>query len=117
MAIEKQVSLYYKDHRSDKEYHLQVNSVPGFPGYTVTAQYGPRGGTLVHVDLTKGQKATWLYAMSLFQKKEAEKRAKGYKDSDSKLVKRLMDELPFFIHSVNAKKLAEWIEQYVEEQV
>lgn len=115
MSIHKQASLYYKDNRSDKEYHLQLNS-NGY-GYTVTSQYGPRGGTLVHVDLTKGQTVTWLEATNLFQKKETEKRAKGYKDAESKLAKRLTEELPFFVTPRQANILAEWIERYVEEQV
>lgn len=40
------ISLYFKDATSDKEYHVQLTQVG--EGFCVTAQNGPRGGTMSH---------------------------------------------------------------------
>ncbi len=56
------ISLYYKDARSDKEYHAQLEAKDG--GFVVLFQYGKRGGTLTTgtktaapVDYAKAKKA------------------------------------------------------------
>lgn len=43
MQAEK-ISLFYKDAKSNKEYHAQLEQKE--PGWVVLFQYGPRGGTL-----------------------------------------------------------------------
>lgn len=116
MSVQKKVDLYYKDYRSDKEYHLQINA--NGHGYTVTAQFGPRGKTLTHVDLTKGKSVLWSEAIQIFDKKETEKRAKGYAEIKRSLKQRLQTELQFlYLTDYSYGKLAEWIENYVEEQI
>lgn len=42
--MQEKVSLYFNDAKSDKEYHAQLSAVGD--GFCVTAQNGPRGGTL-----------------------------------------------------------------------
>lgn len=60
--MQEQISLYYKDARSDKEYHAQLVQVG--EAYRVDFQYGKRGGTLASgtktatpVDYAKAKKA------------------------------------------------------------
>ena len=79
MAIE-QISLYYKDGSSDKEYHAQIESVDG--GHIVNFQYGKRNSTLSTgcktskpVDLDAAQK--------IYNKLVKEKKAKGYTEGES----------------------------------
>jgi len=43
---EKQISLFYKEGSSDKEYHVQVVQAPSTDLFLVTFQYGRRGSTL-----------------------------------------------------------------------
>lgn len=79
MAIE-QISLYYKDGSSDKEYHAQIEIVDG--GHIVNFQYGKRNTTLATgcktskpVDLAEAQK--------IYNKLVKEKKAKGYTEGES----------------------------------
>lgn len=60
--MQEQISLYYKDARSDKEYHAQL--VQDGESFRVDFQYGKRGGTLASgtktaspVDYAKAKKA------------------------------------------------------------
>lgn len=115
--IRKQVDLYYEDYKSDKEYHLVLESVGGAK-YKVTAKFGPRGGTLTHVDKTKGT-TTYTKALDIFNKTEQEKRNKGYTDLTTprqKLVARLKDETSIWMYENQWNELAGWIEDYLEEQ-
>lgn len=72
---ETSISLYYKDARSNKEYHAQLQAKDG--GFVVGFQYGPRGGTL-----TSGFKTAapvpWEKAKKVYDKLLAEKIGKGY---------------------------------------
>lgn len=76
------ISLYYRDPYSDKEYHLSLEgpSQNGtFYGWSVKAKHGPRGGTLTHVDRTRGVATTYTKAKNLYDRIVKEKTAKGYK--------------------------------------
>jgi hypothetical protein len=87
--VYKEIHLFYEDYKSDKEYHLIMECEEN--RYRVTAKFGPRGGTLTHVDKTKGL-VTFYEAAKIFSKTEEEKRAKGYEDIETdrdKLIKRL----------------------------
>jgi hypothetical protein len=115
--IQKQVDLYYIDYKSDKEYHLVLESV-GQAKYKVTAKFGPRGGTLTHVDKTKG---TTIYskALDIFNKTEREKRSKGYTDIKTprqKLIERMKEDLQLWLYEHQWVSLATWVENYLEEQ-
>lgn len=72
---ETSISLYYKDARSNKEYHAQLQAKDG--GFIVAFQYGPRGGTL-----TSGVKTAapvpYEKAKKTYDKLLAEKIGKGY---------------------------------------
>lgn len=76
----KQISLYYKDGGSDKEYHAQIE--PKDSGYIVNFQYGKRNATLstgcktaAPVQLSEAEK--------IFNKLVKEKQAKGYTEGES----------------------------------
>lgn len=72
---ETSISLYYKDARSNKEYHAQLQAKD--EGFIVAFQYGPRGGTL-----TSGFKTAapvpYEKAKKTYDKLLAEKIGKGY---------------------------------------
>lgn len=80
MKLERHVDLFYEDGRSNKEYHLLLTREG--EGYRVTAKFGPRDGTLTHIDKTKGC-VSWSSAVQMFEKTEREKRAKGYEDIEN----------------------------------
>lgn len=75
-----QISLFYAEGSSDKEYHAEIIAVPG--GHHVNYRYGRRGGTLASgtktaspVDLPQAQK--------IYNKLVNEKTAKGYTPAHS----------------------------------
>src|SRR5687767_5061285 len=68
-------SLFYKDARSDKEYHLQIEQVDG--GYAVNFQYGRRGSSLQSGTKTP-KPVTMVKAMSVYELVLKEKIGKGY---------------------------------------
>jgi bifunctional non-homologous end joining protein LigD len=79
MATE-QISLYYKDGSSDKEYHAQIETADG--GHIVNFQYGKRNTTLATG--CKTSKAVPLEeAQKIFNKLVKEKKAKGYTEGES----------------------------------
>jgi len=72
------------------------------------------------VDLTRGDVVSFAKACGIFEKKEGEKRAKGYseaKSSTAVLAQRLSSELLLGLSTFQWNRLAEWIERYVEEQI
>lgn len=77
---EHSISLYFKDGRSDKEYHAQL-AAEG-TGFTVRFQYGRRGSAL-----TAGTKTTqpldYAGARKVYDKLVKEKLAKGYTEGES----------------------------------
>jgi len=115
--IEKQTNLYYQDYKSDKVYYLLLSREGS--KYRVTAQFGPRGGTVTQVDKTRGL-VSWIKANEVFDKTEREKRAKGYEDIETPrqtLIKRLKLEIPIsWLSDSTWNKIADFIEGYVEEQ-
>lgn len=72
-------SLWYKDVRSDKVYNLTLSQCE--TGWTVEAQYGRRGSTLV-AD-TKIERAEYKTAKRIFDQTLRGKIAKGYKSSET----------------------------------
>lgn len=74
-AIPSNVSLFYQDERSDKEYHLQVEKVKG--GYVVNFQFGRRGGTLQTGTKTPAPVAL-DEAVKIYTRILREKTGKGY---------------------------------------
>lgn len=68
-------SLYFKDSRSDKEYHLQL--IAQGDGYMVTAQNGRRGGTLTPRNKTTVPVA-YDKARAVYDKTLKEKLSEGY---------------------------------------
>lgn len=78
--MQEKISLYYKDAKSDKEYHAQLASEGD--GFIVTFQYGPRGGTL-----TAGRKTATAVdhaaAKKVYDKLVKEKMGKGYTPGDN----------------------------------
>jgi hypothetical protein len=61
----------------------------------VIAKFGPRGGTLTHVDKTRGTPISYTEACIMYDKTEKEKRAKGYAepvDAVAKMIARLKKE-------------------------
>jgi bifunctional non-homologous end joining protein LigD len=81
----KSESLAYNDiasgGSSDKVYHLSMDKVDG--GYTVTAQYGRRGGPLATDDKTKPGPVSLAEAEKIFDKTLRSKLAKGYQPTGS----------------------------------
>jgi bifunctional non-homologous end joining protein LigD len=65
-------SLYYKDSRSDKEYHVSLSEG------TVTVQYGRRGNALT--SLVKCENCTPDKALKVYNQLINEKKAKGYNE-------------------------------------
>lgn len=81
MSVTKQISLYYKDGSSDKEYHAQIVDI-GNDNYSIYFQYGRRGSTLTAG--TKTQKPVGeAQAGVIFEKLVKEKKAKGYTEGES----------------------------------
>lgn len=78
----KNVSLYFCQGSSDKEYHIQLVEATG--GYVVNFQYGRRGnalqsGTKTLVPVSLG------VAERVYQKLLQEKTAKGYTEGKKKM--------------------------------
>ena len=90
----------------------------GFGHYKVTAKFGPRGGTLTHVDKTKGF-TNYSNALEIFIKTESEKRAKGYKDilnPRQALINRLKQSTPTsYLLPSEWGKIAKTVEEIIEE--
>lgn len=72
---EKQVSLYYSEGSSDKEYHTQIVASNG--GFVVNFQYGRRGSALQSGSKTSAP-VDFATAEKIFNKLVSEKTAKGY---------------------------------------
>lgn len=79
---QKQMSLYYKNASSDKEYHLQLEQAPGSALYLVNFQYGRRGSTL-----TPGCKTPcplpYDKAAKVFDDVVKKQKAKGYSEGEA----------------------------------
>lgn len=75
MKTLKNVSLYFKDERSNKEYHLQLVEANG--GYIVNFQYGRRGSTLKGGCKTKDP-LPLEKAQKIYDGIEREKISEGY---------------------------------------
>lgn len=73
--MQESISLYYKDARSDKEYHLQLVEKDGL--YVVNYQNGKRGGTLAEGTKTK-EPVAYEIAKAAYDKKVKEQLGKGY---------------------------------------
>lgn len=117
--------LAYKDAHSDKVYHITMEreTMSTFAKYRVMVKFGPRLGTLTHVDLTKGW-TTHPEALRLYNKRLNEKIAKGYAPITQPNPERdalkhrinMCSRLPYFSQdTLNA--LADFILEYVEERV
>lgn len=120
-TIVRSVSLYYKDSRSDKEYHLSIErDKTGWSDYYVVAKFGPRGGTLTHVDKTKGKPTSYGAAIIIFDKTEREKRSKGYKEAVTKtplqlMIERLKKDTSLGLYQDEWETIAETVLMYLEE--
>lgn len=71
----KEISLYYKDDKSDKEYHIQLEQDKS--GYLVNFQYGRRGSTLSTGSKTKSP-ISLIEAEKTYNSLIKEKTSKGY---------------------------------------
>lgn len=107
------VSLYFKDARSDKEYHAQLQDQGG--GWVVNFQYGPRGGTLTSGSKTKGPVA-FVEAKKAYDKLVKEKTGKGYSTGEagvafvnSDLEDRVTGILPQLLNAIGEND----VEQYI----
>jgi hypothetical protein len=123
-TVVRSLTLYYKDSRSDKEYHLSLERVSNtFNSYVVIAKFGPRGGTLTHVDKTRGTPITYTEACIMYDKTEKEKRAKGYREADNtlaKMVARLKKDTGIVSYTLSDKgweAVAKVVLGYIEEAV
>lgn len=74
------ISLYFKDARSDKEYHVQLK--PQGEGWMVHYQNGPRGGTLAAGTKTT-EPVAFDKAKKAYDKVVKEKISKGYTPAES----------------------------------
>src|SRR5258708_11561477 len=78
--VKEQISLYYREGNSDKEYHVQLVSVGDL--FTVNFQYGRR-----HSTLSGGSKTavpvTYEQAKKTYDKLVKEKEGKGYSEGSS----------------------------------
>lgn len=79
VMIKEQVSLYFQQGSSDKEYHAQIESVTG--GHLVNFQYGRRGSTLKGGTKTK-EAVTIEEAAKIYEKLVKSKMAKGYSEGE-----------------------------------
>jgi bifunctional non-homologous end joining protein LigD len=79
MQAEK-ISLYYKDAKSNKEYHAQLEQQDA--AWVVLFQYGPRGGTLTSGAKTKAPVA-YEVAKKTYDKLVSEKVGKGYSPGEA----------------------------------
>jgi bifunctional non-homologous end joining protein LigD len=70
-----QISLYYQQGSSDKEYHVQL--APQGAGWVVNFQYGRRGGALNSGTKTQ-QPVSEAEARKIYARLVTEKKAKGY---------------------------------------
>lgn len=77
--MQESISLYYKDARSDKEYHLQLVEKDG--AYVVNYQNGKRGGTLAEGTKTPAP-VDYATAKKAYDKKVKEQLGKGYTPGD-----------------------------------
>lgn len=90
-----QVSLYYHEGSSDKEYHVRIEPIDG--KYVVTFAYGRRGSTLSTG--TKTQSPVDIEeATKVFTKLVAEKKAKGYTEGASGTPYEHSDKQPSGVH-------------------
>lgn len=123
-TVVRSITLYYKDSRSDKEYRLSLERVSNtFSQYVVIAKFGPRGGTLTHVDKTRGTPISYTEACIMYDKTEKEKRAKGYREADdnvAKMIARLQKDTGIVAYTLNGKGwevIAKVVLGYIEEAV
>ncbi len=72
---EEKISLYYNEGRSDKVYHVHLNSTAG--GYVVNFQFGRRGSTLQSGTKTLAP-VPYEKAKNIYDRFVAEKKSKGY---------------------------------------
>jgi bifunctional non-homologous end joining protein LigD len=77
----KEVSLYYKEGTSDKEYHIQLEEAE--KGFVVNFQYG-RVGNALQTGTKTPTPVSFEEAEKIYNKLEKEKRAKGYSDGEKK---------------------------------
>jgi bifunctional non-homologous end joining protein LigD len=77
---EQRISLYFRDERSDKEYHLQLLGKDD--GFVVNYQNGPRGGTLASGTKTP-KPLDYEAARKKYDKVVREKTSKGYTEGES----------------------------------
>lgn len=78
--MQESISLYYKDAKSDKEYHLQLVEKDG--GWVVNYQNGKRGGTLTDKTFTASP-VEYAVAKKTYDKKVKEKVGDGYTPDDT----------------------------------
>src|SRR5437879_3510103 len=71
----KSISLFFKEGKSDKEYHAQLAPQDG--GWVVTFQYGRRGGAL-RADTKTPQALPYEDAKKIYDRVVREKLGKGY---------------------------------------
>jgi len=77
----KNVSLYFKEGTSDKEYHLQLEKVKG--GFVVNFQYGRRGSSLKS-DTKTDTPVSEAEADKIYEAKLREQLRKGYSEGEKK---------------------------------
>lgn len=116
MAIYREAHLFFKDHRSNKEYHLTLERNSTHELYKVIAKFGPRGGTLTHVDKTHGY-TTYDKAVAIYDKTYAEKTGKGYKPFNdlAQRIQRQVGISSWILTDNQWQRLTEFIEMYAEE--
>jgi bifunctional non-homologous end joining protein LigD len=78
--MQESISLYYKDAKSDKEYHLQLVEMAG--GWVVNYQNGKRGGTLTDKTFT-ATPVEYEVAKKTYDKKVKDKVGDGYTPDDT----------------------------------
>jgi bifunctional non-homologous end joining protein LigD len=108
------VSLYYRDGRSDKEYHASITPTD-HELYVVTFQYGRRGATLTSGTKT-AQPVPYAQAETIFTKLVQEKTAKGYTPGeagvpyqDSSQSGRVTGLLPQLLNTLEDNRLEEFL--------
>ncbi|MEQ1843946.1 MAG: WGR domain-containing protein [Nitrospira sp.] len=117
------VSLYYRDGRSDKEYHASILPA-GQELYVVTFQYGRRGSSLTSGTKT-AQPVPYAQAQTIFHKLVQEKTAKGYTPGDtgvpyqdSNQSGRVTGMLPQLLNPLEEDRLEEFLDNgsYAQEK-